>query len=917
VNKTVAYEIARQRRTRAMGLSVGLLLIAWTAGCGPGAGGQREHARSGPDTPRATGADPVIQNAHVGPLEHIVFSPDRKVFLTTTRNNPDSLAEIPVMLWDSTTGDKLREFKLQGDIGQPRFCLGGRALVAGGKVFDIETGNQRWPITDEDSTFRAWAVSSDGSRLVAVCDSGEIRTVAIETLRTLSSFSIPELARGTSVEESQATLRELWGLVDVGFSADKVPMALLVHPVSRRAAVWNVGSREKVSEFHVGFGSARLSPRSGYVVTRDWEDTGSDCETTVVYDSQTGAKILTSYEWWRDPESVQFTTDERYCITGTGGRQAVLWDLKHAEMVRQFGGHARAISGIRLLEDDAVLETRSFDVAQRWDWRTGKLIRTFRAPAVDPKSSDRYYYERATNAVVVPSPDGKTFMLGNRAFDTDTLRRRRTYVVSTATWDPENVPRVTYMPDGTKVLVEFRSRNETHHAVLFCLASGKIVREVARKPDWYGLKWSRDGRRAFTPAIPRLWDVERGCGLPSIGTGREGWWHADFAFSENGKYLYASGAQCGAFFWNAETGEPVKHAPPTKGLVREQGLGDEEKHWEYYRGRSILSPDGRLLASWYKVFAERNQVLLWDLSTAEVVHRLDHGDLIPVRPVFSPDGRSLAITCYPNTLVVWALDSGRQRFSIAFERNERGTGAPFAFAHYLPGGQRFLVKSSHQELTLYCAELGEPIRRLVDDRPPCSNTAWRRSLRGPFLFSPDGGYAVADYGGSDNCILVWNLRTGKEVLRIERDTGNVIVTDTFQFSADSRRLRIRQQPFTIWDLESGTAREFGDRFPKDELKGFSKRSLRVLPDPYDGSPVPAEVLERFQDRFRSAVALRQTSDGRRLIVYEADGSVSQWDLSTGKAILRCYLFDLGRKWLTVMPDGRCYGDLEYVRYRQD
>ena len=85
---------------------------------------------------------------------------------------------------------------------------------------------------------------------------------------------------------------------------------------------------------------------------------------------------------------------------------------------------------------------------------------------------------------------------------------------------------------------------------------------------------------------------------------------------------------------------------------------------------------------------------------------------------------------------------------------------------------------------------------------------------------------------------------------------------------------------------------------------------------YDGASVSPEALARFEEvRLEKVRAVRQTENGQRLIVYHTDGSASMWDIATTRFLCRSYRFRNGSRWLTVMADGRCYGNLEFVRYR--
>ena len=80
------------------------------------------------------------------------------------------------------------------------------------------------------------------------------------------------------------------------------------------------------------------------------------------------------------------------------------------------------------------------------------------------------------------------------------------------------------------------------------------------------------------------------------------------------------------------------------------------------------------------------------------------------------------------------------------------------------------------------------------------------------------------------------------------------------------------------------------------------------------NPPPTNVLEKFAHALDGGpLAVDQTADGRRLLVYRDNGQISQWGIETGELIHDCFLFHSGSRWLTVTPDGKARGSLEYFR----
>ena len=102
--------------------------------------------------------EPVVQVGHPGRLHHIVFSPDKKYFLTSAYG---SRGDDEILLWDANSGDKLRAFPIATHRLTPSFCLDGQAVVIGGNVWDIQTGKQRYVILDDNEVPTAVSISAD------------------------------------------------------------------------------------------------------------------------------------------------------------------------------------------------------------------------------------------------------------------------------------------------------------------------------------------------------------------------------------------------------------------------------------------------------------------------------------------------------------------------------------------------------------------------------------------------------------------------------------------------------------------------------------------------------------------------------------------------------------------------------------
>lgn len=354
--------------------AVALLAATLSTSCGPQevptpAAGPPPTSAADAGKKDAAELEPVVQIGHPRPLRHVVFSPDRKCFLTAAQDHIRS--DGGVMLWDVASGDKLREFAAVTHGLEPQFCLEGRAVVIGGNVWDVQTGRPLHTVLDADQVPRDARLSIDGRRLIVGTRGGKVRAVGLGTGAEVASLSTSDLVAAPEADDpngKEVAPQHAPSLMAVGFTAAGVPLALLGDSRTDRAAVWNVATRQMQAEMkpHYRY-SGELSPDGNYVIFR-WDDTNDSSESAAIYDARTGRKVT---EWtaavvdWSRLSPVEFTPHGRHCLIRDTAKQVMLIDLATGRHVHRFGGHAEPIITMRLWADGKTLETRSRDVAQR------------------------------------------------------------------------------------------------------------------------------------------------------------------------------------------------------------------------------------------------------------------------------------------------------------------------------------------------------------------------------------------------------------------------------------------------------------------------------------------------------------------------------------------------------------------------
>ena len=629
--------------------------------------------------------------------------------------------------------------------------------------------------------------------------------------------------------------------------------------------------------------------------------------------------------------AIVFAPNGQWFATASSDASVKIWDTATGQLIRSLGGHTKAVKAIRPSADGRFVASLADDETIRiWDVVTGECLR-------EVKNVGTGYIVSGDSLVL--GKDGLSILSIARSDGKEVIRRwefpdgvmvGREVPVS---GDREALAR---SPDGSSIAIALKNETDgSHFITIVDEATGKTIRSIqsAHSGLIETIAWSPDGKQIASGSADhtvKLWNVDSASLLRTISFSS---FLNSIAYSADGQYL-ASASHDGVQLWAVGDGQ----------LVRTFGQA------KTFSTAVAFSPDGNLLAS----ADDDRGLVIWRLQSGDLVQRQpqDHyHNASTVAAIADDQWRSVG----QGSIASWDLTKGNlissQPFETSHIRNTQLSADPEAqvLAAIIENSTKINVWDAGSARLLYTLDWG-PIRG-------------KDGTVSTLVLSDNGRSLAAKTDEKGGHIKVWDARAGR-LLRDVPGHSSDSFPRTIALSSDGTRLAssgyltdvrgTNAATIRILDIASGRAlKTIGQKNSPSDAISFAGDREHLLADDYDGSyqmryfdlgsggrirplgkadPNPPQIIVHSPKgelialcwQATSTIEIREVSSGRtlftlngnaglprsvafapggrRLIVGNANGTNSIWNLGNGQ-LLATVIRDETGEWLTFTPEG--------------
>ncbi len=587
--------------------------------------------------------------------------------------------------------------------------------------------------------------------------------------------------------------------------------------------------------------------------------------------------------------SVDFSPDGRYVITGSSDKTAKLWDVNTGLEVRTFKGHNNAINSIVFCPDGEHIITGSDDnTAKLWEVIDGREIRSYTVDKYDGVNSISISY------------DGRFVAIGSR---NPTIRDIQTgEIIHTLEGDLSTFS-MCFDKEGKHLV---RS-GWSHSADLFDLSDGRLLfRLNGHQERVNGVTICSDGKFVLTGSddeTVRLWDTDSGKELKSFNG-----FSSDVlsvAFSLDQRFIVAGSKDGSIKILDPKTGtevltipgeghavKSVKFSPDGKLILdgRDDGTarlydvvsGKEVRIFRGYikRVNSIaISPDGiNLLVGGFE-----DQAKLFDLSIGKLINTFEEGSFID-DVAFSSDGKQM-LTGSLMSVTLWDFNKGSRIRSFSLRESLFDSVYNFITGEYArtsvafsPDNRFILFNSGPAMVQLWNIQTFQRVFVIKNDGSFFIKSSF---------FSPDNKYILLVLS---NSVSLFEVNSGKFIRSIRGPADRI---NSASFSPDGRKLVLGADDniIALYDIETGKViKELNHGYLKDiNSVSFNPDGRYVVSGSSDDTVKVWDVesgknIRTFIGHSNSVETVKFHPNGKWVLSGSADGSVRIWDFDTGNPV---------------------------------
>jgi WD40 repeat protein/uncharacterized caspase-like protein len=325
-----------------------------------------------------------------GAVQHVLFSPDGTMLVTTYGPIPDQQQQSSGMgqaaggnenqakIWDVKSGRELRSLMLGGSASEVGFSADGKTLATIGQdqlsLWDIASGSKLRDLTSSPMAKLGALGNMSNMPNLGTMNPGSIRGSMPKP------GSMPSMPAMPNMGDITAMMSNMMGTMSAGTMGRSVT-SLAFSPDGKILAAGGVESKSNLDQMmnaQMGQGQKKSKNRK----TTDPDDFMKNMKVeaigrVVLWDTTTGQQIGELKAHGKGVTQVAFSKDGRFLASSSSDNTIKIWDVAARRELRTLTGHTTNIDSFDFSPDGRLLASASDDGATfLWDANTGEHLLT-------------------------------------------------------------------------------------------------------------------------------------------------------------------------------------------------------------------------------------------------------------------------------------------------------------------------------------------------------------------------------------------------------------------------------------------------------------------------------------------------------------------------------------------------------------